>query len=71
MKISNKLRLRALTVIETLCCRDDSAMSNSREAKLLTDIYKFSHLAVGHCKNPHDGWVNDLNTLYDKIKGVE
>jgi hypothetical protein len=31
-------------------------------------IYELSHVANGHCGNPHKDWENDLNKTYKLFK---
>ena len=56
------LAYKALCVIEYLSYRvipDEKVNSN---------IYKFSHIALGRCKADHTDWIAELETLYAEIK---
>ena len=51
------LKMKALIAIEGLTF-PDVAMSDEEK---LTDIYKFSHIAVGRCSNKHEDWHIELD----------
>ena len=61
---------KALEVIEEITCNDDYGAPNcNNDQKLLCLIYKFVHIARGHCENPHEDWVKELNDLHKRICG--
>ncbi len=64
------LKDKALEVIEELTCNDDfGAPDASPEKKLLTKIYCFVHVARGHCENPHEDWVAELEKYHKHLCG--
>lgn len=38
------------------------------ENKMLNACYKFAHVALGHCENPHNEWLKELEETYSKLK---
>lgn len=58
-----KLRIKALRVIEGLCFPD---ISTSPEKKI-DDIYKFSHIALGQCENKHEDWHKELDRAEEAL----
>lgn len=62
--MKNELRIKALEVIEALC-NEDWVEESLQER--MTDIYKYSHCVLCHCKNPHHDWVEELIKIHDKF----
>ena len=52
---------KALITIEGLAIL---AMSDDNN----TLVYKFAHIANGHCKNPHKPWVKELDKAYKQLR---
>ena len=53
------LRYKALYVIEVLAGGDFDQNETG-----LSAIYKFAHVALGTCPNPHDDWREELEETY-------
>ena len=64
-----ELKDKAIYVIEELSCRDDFAPMDTEVGKVLSLIFKFSHIARGECTNPHAAWVKELEELWQILKG--
>lgn len=58
------IKEKALEVIEVLVCDDEYGMREDPDAKLLTTIYTYVHIANGRCGNPHEDWVAELEDIY-------
>jgi hypothetical protein len=58
----NDLQLKALQVIEALTT-DDFVINE----KLIDEIYKIAHVALGHCTNPHEDWKEELLDTHTKM----
>jgi hypothetical protein len=54
------LKDKALLTIEGICLASGRAELDS--------IYTFAHVANGHCENPHEDWVRDLDATYKQLK---
>ena len=52
----------ALSVIECMTLGDFIITEG-----IVNAIYKFSHIALGKCRNPHDDWRNELFELHAKL----
>jgi len=61
---------KALMVIEgmLLATGEGVLLPTGREYEMLQACYKFAHVGLGRCKNPHKDWVDDLNYTYDQLK---
>lgn len=51
------VREKALLVIEHMAANDE-----------LWDYFKFAHITLGDCSNPHNDWVRKLNKTYNELK---
>ncbi len=58
MKID--IKTKALRTIEGICLLDEKP----ENAK----FYKIAHIALGHCGNPHEDWVKELDVVYKSLK---
>jgi len=68
--MSKDLKLKALKVIEGLTMVYEDGRKTREDAQnILNSIYKYSHVAYGHCENPHKGWVDDLEKMEKSLKG--
>lgn len=56
------IRMKALATIEMLTCNVDF-----NEDELLSAIYKYSHVGLGHCLNKHEDWVSELDEVYKRL----
>lgn len=56
------IKEKALRVIEAITS-ESTLNTKQKEA-----IYKFSHTALGECKNPHTDWVEELDKAYNYMK---
>lgn len=61
-KILTSTRSIALATIEMLTCRDDFG-----DHKLLSAIYRYAHVGVGHCLNKHEDWEKEMRDTYSKL----
>lgn len=53
-----KVAQRALNVIHGLCLAEqDLVMTDHQKLEL---IYKYSHVGIGSCENPHEDWQKEL-----------
>ena len=56
------IRTKALATIEGLTCGEFKPYSNIVEA-----CYRFSHIALGECENPHKDWVAELDKTFQRL----
>jgi len=61
------IKMKALLVIEALAGGD---FAWNDVEKMKNDIYKYAHIASGHCPNPHADWVRELNITYEFMNGI-
>ena len=54
---------RALLVIDGLCLEEIDV-----DTKLINQIYRVAHSALGACKNPHESWVSEIDELQEGLK---
>ncbi len=66
-KVATSLHEKALMTIEELTCNDDFSMKETPECKLLCAIYRYAHIGLGRCQNPHEEWARELDQVYEKI----
>jgi hypothetical protein len=60
---------KALEAIEGLTILwEDGDKTGKRAKPLMDDIYRFSHIAIGNCENPHKDWWEDLDKTYKELK---
>jgi len=52
----------ALATIEMLTSRDDFG-----DHKLLSAIYRYAHVGMGHCSNKHEDWEKEMRDTYQKL----
>jgi len=55
----DNIKTKALSVIEGLTLGDFSP-----DEKILQACYRFSHVALGRCQNPHTDWLDELDSTY-------
>ena len=63
--VFKSLRCKALFAIEHIVAQWNDWADQDEMA---TVIYRFSHVAMGHCEAKHDDWAQELEEFYDKIK---
>jgi len=56
------LQERALRVIEGMI------LATEAEDEMLQACYRFAHVGVGECGNPHANWQKEVNAMYRKLK---
>ena len=56
------IKTKALATIEGLTLGRFKADSDIVEA-----CFRFSHIALGQCRNPHKKWVAELNETHQKL----
>lgn len=60
-----QIKKRALKVIEGSCLLWQSGPAKAKRASVfLGCIFRYAHLALGECKEPHAEWVVELNQIY-------
>jgi hypothetical protein len=64
-----KLKQKAITVIEGLCLAwENNSKSLDLADAIITDIYKYSHIADGSCKCGHQDWKKELHATYKNLR---
>ena len=56
------IKNKALMVIDGL------VLAIEPEDKLLGAIYRIAHAGLGHCPNPHEGWVKEIHETFNKLR---
>jgi len=54
---------RALLIIDGLCLEEMDT-----DTKLIAQIYKVAHVALGKCENPHEYWLDEIDQLQETLK---
>jgi len=68
-KLKETNEQKALKVIQALTTLyEDGKQSHKDAENMLCNIYKYSHIAIGSCKNPHKDWIKELNDMYKALK---
>jgi len=58
-----ELKTKALEVIELIVGEDERITKKQSMA-----IYRFSHVALNRCNNPHLDWLEELRTQHSALK---
>lgn len=64
------IKIKALEVIQGFCLLyQDGKRSHKSAEKIIEQIYKSSHVALGVCPNPHKDWLKGLNEIHESFRG--
>ena len=55
------IRVKALKTIEGMI------LATEPTNEMLRACYRFTHVALGACENPHQDWANELEQTYQKL----
>jgi len=58
------IKYKALVAIEGLMFDDIEMTCEDKLAR----IYKFAHVALGTCQNPHEDWVRELDETLEALE---
>jgi len=67
--MSKDIKLKALKVIEGLTILYEDGRKTHKDAEnILEEIYQYSHIALGSCKNKHENWIKQMEDMYKALK---
>ncbi len=63
------IKIKALEVTQALCIIYNEGKKSQKSAeRVIEQIYKCTHVALGTCPNPHKDWFEGLNDIYKQLR---